>query len=96
MIRFSVLYPSTDGATFNHDYYRDHHVPLCRDTWKPESVSIDRGITGPYVAAVHFMFESELALQQALGSAGSPAINADVANYTTITPVVQISEVSDL
>ena len=24
MIRMSVLYPVTEGATFDHDYYRDH------------------------------------------------------------------------
>jgi uncharacterized protein (TIGR02118 family) len=96
MIRFSVFYPVTDGATFDHDYYRDQHVPLCRDTWKPTAVSIDRGVNGPYVAAVHFEFGSQDALQQALGSAGSAAIHADVANYTTITPVAQVSMIVDL
>jgi uncharacterized protein (TIGR02118 family) len=28
MIRMTVMYPVTEGATFDHDYYRDHHVPL--------------------------------------------------------------------
>jgi uncharacterized protein (TIGR02118 family) len=95
MIRFSVFYPATEGATFDHDYYRDRHVPLCRDTWKPSAVAIDRGVNGPYVAAVHFEFESLEALQQARSSAGSAAIHADVANYTTITPVAQVSEITD-
>jgi hypothetical protein len=28
VIRLSVLYPSSEGSTFDHDYYRDKHVPL--------------------------------------------------------------------
>ena len=38
MIRLSVLYPKTDGATFDHDYYRDSHVPLAVKTWGVERV----------------------------------------------------------
>jgi uncharacterized protein (TIGR02118 family) len=93
MIRLSVLYPSSDGATFDHDYYRDSHVPLCVSTWNPASVEIDRGVSGPYVAAVHFMFDSKDALDAAFASEGMGAISADVANYTTITPVLQTSEI---
>ena len=92
MMRFSVLYPATEGATFDHDYYRTKHVPLCSETWQPVRVEVDRGVNGPYVAAVHFLFESAEALQAALAGQGTAAISADVANYTAIEPVVQISE----
>ena len=93
MIRFSVLYPVTEGATFDHDYYRDKHVPLAVKTWGLDNAAIDRGLDGPYVAAVHFTFESMEAFQAALGAEGTPAVQADVANYTTIQPVMQISEI---
>jgi uncharacterized protein (TIGR02118 family) len=93
MIRLSVLYPAGDGATFDHDYYREKHVPLCIQTWSLDGAEIDRGIDGPYVAAVHFKFPSPEALQAARASDGTAAILADVANYTTITPVLQISEI---
>ena len=33
MIRLSVFYPSAEGATFDHDYYREKHVPLAMRTW---------------------------------------------------------------
>ena len=92
MMRLSVLYPLTEGATFDHDYYRTKHVPFCSETWKPARVEIDRGVDGPYVAAVHFFFDSPEALHAALGSEATAAITADVANYTEIEPVVQISE----
>jgi len=93
MIRFSVFYPKTEGATFDHDYYRDTHVPLCVETWSPTSVEIDKGLDGPYVAAVHFQFLSIEAMMAALGVEGTEAVRADVANYTTIEPVRQTSEV---
>lgn len=94
MMRLSVLYPATEGATFDHEYYRTKHVPLCSETWKPARVEVDRGVNGPYVAAVHFLFDSADALQAALAGEGTTAISADVANYTAIEPVVQISEIT--
>jgi uncharacterized protein (TIGR02118 family) len=95
MIRMSVYYPKTEGATFDHDYYRDRHVPLAVKTWGLGSAEIDKGLDGPYVAAVHFKFESLEALNAALGAEGTQDVMADVANYTTITPVLQTSEVVD-
>jgi len=92
-IRLSVFYPSTEGATFDHDYYRDKHVPLAAKTWGLDGAEIDKGIDGPYVAAVHFRFDSQEALAAALASEGSGEVLADVANYTTIAPVLQTSEI---
>ena len=93
MIRLSVLYPTTEGATFDHDYYRDKHVPLAVQAWGLEGAEIDKGVDGPYVAAVHFQFESLEAMGAAMSSEGTGAVMADVANYTTIAPVLQTSEI---
>ena len=93
VIRLSVFYPSSEGATFDHDYYRDSHVPMAVRTWGREGAVIERGVDGPYVAAVHFTFESMEELGEAMASPDTAAVQADVANYTTITPVLQISEV---
>jgi len=93
MIRLSVLYPSTEGATFDHDYYRDKHVPLAVKTWGLDRAEIDKGIDGPYVAAVHFVFESLDAMATAMGVDGTGDVLMDVANYTTIAPVMQTSEI---
>jgi uncharacterized protein (TIGR02118 family) len=95
MIRLSVYYPTTEGATFDHGYYRDSHVPLAVKTWGLDGAEIDKGVDGPYVAAVHFKFESPEALEAAMGSEGTGDVLADVSNYTTITPVLQTSEIVD-
>lgn len=93
MIRLSVMYPTTEGATFDHGYYRNSHVPLAVKTWGLAGAEIDKGVDGPYVAAVHFTFESVEALHAAMGMEGTADVLADVANYTTITPVMQTSEI---
>jgi uncharacterized protein (TIGR02118 family) len=93
MIRLSVLYPETEGATFDHDYYRDKHVPLALKTWGLQRADIDKGISGPYVAAVHFTFDSLDAMSAAMASPDTGALMADVANYTTIQAVLQTSEI---
>jgi uncharacterized protein (TIGR02118 family) len=95
MIRLSVFYPSTEGASFDHDYYRNKHVPLAVKTWGLDGAEIDKGIDGPYVAAVHFKFDSPEALAAAMGGPNTGEILADVANYTTIAPVLQTSEIVD-
>jgi uncharacterized protein (TIGR02118 family) len=94
-VRMSVFYPKADGAKFDHDYYRDKHVPLACTAWGLDAASaeIDKGLDGPYEAAVHFRFDSTDAVAAAMGSPGTGDVMADVANYTDITPVIQTSEV---
>jgi uncharacterized protein (TIGR02118 family) len=93
MIRLSVLYPSGEGSTFDHDYYREHHVPLAIKTWGLADAEIDKGVDGPYVAAVHFRFDSLEALGAAMSNPATGDVLADVPNYTNITPVMQTSEI---
>lgn len=94
MIRMSVTYPAGDGASFDHEYYRSSHIPLCLSTWPQiKEATIDKGVQGPNVAAVHFTFESMDDYQAALGSPGTAKVLADVANYTSIQPVIQVSEI---
>jgi len=92
MIRVSVLYPAGDDVTFDHDYYKNTHVPLAASAWGV-GAEIDKGVDGPYVAGVHFFFESLEQMQTAMGLPGTGDVMADVANYTNIQPVMQVSEV---
>ena len=68
-------------------------MPLEAKAWKPTSTTIDKGIDGPYVAAVHMTFDSMEAFQAGVGSPLTGEVMADVANYTNITPVMQVAEV---
>ena len=31
MIKVNVMYPYTEGARFDHAYYRDRHMPMVKD-----------------------------------------------------------------
>jgi uncharacterized protein (TIGR02118 family) len=79
MIKVSVMYPNSPGLRFDHDYYRDHHMPLIKKRMGAglKYYSVDKGLAGgapgvppAYVAACHLMCDS-----------------------VRRTPVVQISEV---
>ena len=93
MIKLTVTYPKGEGTTFDHKYYAASHIPLCNSTFRPTKTEIDKGIDGPNAAGVHFYFESMDALQAALADPKMPDVMEDVANYTNIAPVMQISEV---
>jgi uncharacterized protein (TIGR02118 family) len=96
----TVLYPTHAGARFDYDYYVDHHTPLVREAWSPEDVSVHRGLTGvgggeaPYRLIAHIRFASDEALQDALGSARTPEVFADVAKFTDIAPVALVTSAS--
>lgn len=93
MIRVSVLYPKSDGAQFDHEYYRTKHVPMAVNGWKPARTEIDKGLDGPYEAAVHFFFESAERFQQCMGLPVTGELMADLPNYTNIEAQIQVSEV---
>lgn len=93
MIRMSVFYPSGEGSTFDLDYYRSTHVPMALKAWGLSEAEINKGVNGPYVAGVHFLFESQDAVNAALAAPGTGEVLADVANFTNISPVIQMSEI---
>ena len=101
MIEVTVAYPAGQGRTFNMDYYCDHHMPLVRrllgSALKGSAVEQGLGGAAPgspatYVAMGHLLFDSAEAFQHAFGP-HAEAIMGDIPNYTTIEPIIQISEV---
>lgn len=101
MIKISVMYPNTPGARFNHEYYRDQHMPLVKARMGDSCryYTVDRGLAGGtpgspavYVGMCHIFCESVAAFQAGFGP-HAREIMGDIANYTDLTPVIQISEV---
>jgi uncharacterized protein (TIGR02118 family) len=101
MIKVSVMYPYAAGARFDHAYYRERHMPMMKQLLGAACLyyTVDKGIsardpgTDPvYVAKCDFVCTSVEAYQAARGP-HVQEIRGDIANYTDIQPVVQISEV---
>lgn len=101
MIKVSVMYPNVPGARFNHAYYRDNHMPMVKarmgDACK--YYTVDKGLAGgapgspaTYVGMCHIFADSVESFQTSFGPHATE-IMADIANYTDLTPVMQISEV---
>jgi uncharacterized protein (TIGR02118 family) len=103
MVKVSIMYPDTPGQTFDMDYYLRTHMPMSIGWLSTHpgfrGVSVERGMAGPqsgmppvYVALCHFLFTSADDFVAAFVPHAT-ALQADVARYTTIVPVIQFSTV---
>jgi uncharacterized protein (TIGR02118 family) len=101
MIKVSVIYPNKPGARFDHDYYRTKHLPLIKSRMGAglKYYAIDKGLAGregkaapAYVAMCHLLSDSMEAYQSSFGPYAKE-IGGDIANFTDVTPIIQISDV---
>ena len=101
MIKVSVMYPNSPSARFDHEYYRDKHMPLVKSRMGDacKYYTVDKGLSGgepgtpaTYIGMCHIFCESADAFAAAFGP-HAREILADIPNYTDLTPVMQISEV---
>ncbi|ARR53380.1 ethyl tert-butyl ether degradation protein EthD [Rhizorhabdus wittichii DC-6] len=97
MVRVSVLYPNTAGSRFDHDYYRDKHMPLAKARLGAALISygIDKAAdaaAAPYHAIGFLNFDSVTAFNDAFGPVSGEVLG-DIPNYTDVEPILQISDV---
>lgn len=101
MIKMAIFYPNGEGKTFDMDYYSKKHMPMASSLFGDalKAMSIDKGIAGrtpdmpaTYVAIGYFYFEDMSTFQNSIKQ-HSEKLRVDVANYTNIKPLIQISEV---
>ncbi len=101
MIRASVFYPYSPGATFDYTYYAQKHCPMVEEKLRAFGcvrIEIDKGVEGgtpdapaPFVAVGHIIIQSLEGFQQGMAAHGQE-FRSDVPNYTNITPQIQVSE----
>jgi uncharacterized protein (TIGR02118 family) len=98
MIRVAILYPNSEGAEFDMDYYMSKHLPLAQAKTGCTSFGADLGLSGgapgvkaPYIAIGYLTYESLEHFQSSF-SRGGDEVRADMVNYTNVKPIVQISE----
>lgn len=103
MVRITILYPRTEGARFDMDYYLQKHMPLSIGYLRTHpgfrAVSVERGVAGgepgshaPFVAVCQFLFETVDDFVAAF-TPHAAELQADIPAYTDISPVIQISAV---
>jgi uncharacterized protein (TIGR02118 family) len=101
VIKFTVMYPLTPGSRFDLDYYVNKHVALlmtvageeCRGYEVCKGLSAAAQGTSPiYCITVDVFFDSLEAFERSIPP-NALRLKEDIANFTDITPVRQISEV---
>ncbi len=104
MIRIAVLYPNSDGKTFDVGYYKNTHMKLVQEKLNPLGLlgcEVDAGIAGlgdapaPYATIGYMFFDTLEAFQAGFAQVVAELV-ADIPNYTNIEPIIQISDYEKL
>lgn len=101
MIKVSVMYPFKSNARFDHDYYLRNHMPLVQARMgdKLKKYTVDKALAGgapgadpTYLVICNLFCESPDDFQAGFGP-HAQEIMSDIAKYTDLAPVIQVSEV---
>lgn len=89
------MYPNTPGARFNHDYYRDKHMPLVKSLMGDSCkyYTVDKGLGGgapdtpaTYVGMCHIFCDSIASAVAKNGASSSTASVAAMVHSGTSRP----------
>ncbi|KFH41638.1 hypothetical protein ACRE_076430 [Hapsidospora chrysogenum ATCC 11550] len=93
----TVLYPHREGATFDHKYYLDKHMPLVDRHWKPaglqkwEIVDFDFSADGKapqFSVAAVLTWKDEESSKAALAGPGGAEIVGDIVKFSSEQPII--------
>ena len=86
-----VAYPAGGGAPFDRDYYVATHLPLVRHALTPHGLIGVAGYfpdhVGDMLAVAILTFTDAASRDAALASPEAAPVFADIANFTTATPI---------
>ena len=98
----TILYPYQDGDTFNHDYYRDSHLPMIMKLCGTEAISrfeLRKGLSGQdgssaplYTATINIYIGDQTAFDEA-GKQHNQTMIDDVPNFSQVQPLIVPTEV---
>jgi len=100
-VKLVVTYPYAENAHFDFEYYVNRHVKMIEELLGSalKGCEIEKGLFGAtpkekpqYIARCCMHFESTEVMGSALSQHGKQ-IQSDVPNYTTIKPLMQVSEI---
>ena len=100
MYILTVTYPNSAGASFDFDYFRSKHLPEVGKAFGPFGLGYASVLRGEesvgggepaYFATTILSFATEQGARDAVASDAAKALMADVANFTSVTPVVQFN-----
>jgi uncharacterized protein (TIGR02118 family) len=98
MVTMTVVYPYDADKPFDEAYYADKHLGLIREVWGDAvtGVTVHHALAGlagdpPYSTVAQVDFASMEAFQQAMAHPRAAEVQADVANFSGVTPAIQLS-----
>jgi uncharacterized protein (TIGR02118 family) len=100
MYIITIHYPNSEGATFDHEYYRTRHLPEVGKAFGPFGLGYASVLKGEesadgappaYFITTILSFREEQGARDALASEGAKALVADVPNFTSVRPFVQFN-----
>ena len=86
-----VTYAGTPSSRFDRVYYTTRHMELVRDAWDELGLVSAEAFYPPpshtgTLAIFECRFADRAAFERCLAAPGTPAVMADVANFTDIAP----------
>ena len=99
----TIMYPFEEGATFDPDYYRDNHLTLIMDLYGTEAIrrfELRKPMNMPggnpaFMGSVNIYIENQAAFDAA-GAEHTETLVADVPNFSSVFPVVVVTEIYGL
>jgi uncharacterized protein (TIGR02118 family) len=95
MLAVTILYPRTDEATFDMDYYTSSHMPMFAESlgdacqgWGAVTIA-----DGKYIAMGWAMVTDQAGFDAAMAAHGAK-IMGDIPNYTNVQPELIVGEIA--